>query len=123
MLTNNFAAYSVKILTEFAVKILYFPLWWYSKGLVNLLIALKNFLASEQKSLGLLIWIKNIFTPMYGQYDWQGRLISFFIRLVQIILRSAGMLFWLAACLAILAIWLIAPVFIFYQIIYQLLAD
>ena len=112
--------YSVKIFIELIQDILYFPLWWYSRGLIKLLLRLKNFLVDKQKSLALLIWIKNIHKPMYGQYDWTGLLISFFMRLIQIIIRSVIMLFWLVAALVVLIFWLILPILVVYEIIFQL---
>ena len=69
-------------------EILYFPAWWYSKGLIY---SLKNFsgrVASMKNRLAIDIWLKNFFVPMYGQYDIAGRLISVFIRFCQIIFRS-----------------------------------
>src|SRR3989338_2734955 len=93
-MSNSFIFYSLQILTELAWDVLYFPLWWYTRGFLNLLMSLLNFLSDKQKSLALLVWLKNIFRPMYAQYDWQGMLISFFMRLVQIIFRSIFMLFW-----------------------------
>ncbi|MBU4347740.1 hypothetical protein KJ586_03045 [Patescibacteria group bacterium] len=121
MLTNNFAVYGVKILAELARDIVFFPLWWYSKGLVQLLLKLKVFLKNREKSLALLVWIKNIHKPMYGQYDWQGMLISFFMRLFQIIVRGIAMLFWLAAAFIFFWIWVLLPIFVMYEIVYQLM--
>ena len=100
--------------------IVYFPLWWYSRGLAQLVIKLKDFLLNKEKSLALLVWIKNIHKPMYGQYDWQGMLISFFMRLFQIIARGLFLLFWLVLALVIFLIWLILPIFVVYEIIFQI---
>ncbi len=121
MLTNNFAVYGVKILAELARDIVFFPLWWHTKGLVQLLLKLKVFLKNREKSLALLVWIKNIHKPMYGQYDWQGMLISFFMRLFQIIIRGIAMLFWLVAAFAVFWIWVLLPLFVIYEIVYQLM--
>jgi len=120
MFTHNSAAYGTKILAEIIGHVLYFPLWWYSTGLMRLLNNLRNFLSDREKSLALLIWIKNIGRPMYGQYDWQGRIISFFMRLIQIIIRSFFMLFWLALALAILGLWALLPFIVLYNIYWQL---
>lgn len=121
MITNNYIIYSAKILSELLWNILYFPLWWYSKGFWQLLIRLKNFLARKQKSLALLVWIKNINKPMYGQYDWAGILISFLVRSFQIIIRSLIMVFWLIFSLAIFLFWLILPPLVVYEIIFQII--
>lgn len=112
--------YDQTIFTNFLKDILYFPLWWYSNGLVHTLNKLKQFLSDKQKSLGLLIWIKNIFNPMYGQYSWEGIIVSFVMRFVQIIIRSIIMLFWLIVCLGILCLWIGLPIFTIYEIIIQL---
>jgi len=120
MLTNNFAFYSLKILSELANEIIYFPVWWYSRGLINLMAILKKFLINKEKSLALLVWIKNIFRPMYGQYDWVGVLISFFMRIFQIIVRSLMMIFWLIIALLIFCFWLILPFLVIYEIIFQI---
>lgn len=121
MLSNNFAIYSTKILAELVWDIIYFPLWWYTKGLLYLLKGLRQFLINREKSLALLVWIKNIFRPMYAQYDWQGMLISFFIRLIQIIFRGIILMIWLILALLILLAWIILPVLIFYQVIFQII--
>jgi len=121
MITNNFAIYGTKIIVELVRDVIYFPLWWYSRGLLKTLLWLKSFLADKQKSLALLIWIKNIHRPMYGQYDWAGLLISFFVRLFQILVRSLIMLFWLIIALVIFCFWIILPLLVVYEIIFQLI--
>ena len=120
-MSNSFLFYSLQILTELIRDVLYFPLWWYGRGLISLVKSVLNFLNDKQKSLALYVWIKNIFRPMYAQYDWQGMLISFFMRLVQIIFRSIAMLFWLIVSLAVVIFWLALPLVVIYEIIFQFL--
>jgi hypothetical protein len=108
-----------KIFTDIFIDIVFFPFWWYSLGLVKVVRKLVDFIADKEKSLALSVWIKNIFTPMYGQRDIQGFLISFFIRLIQIIFRSLILLFWTIIALIIFWLWLLAPILIIYQIIRQ----
>ena len=59
--------------------------------------------------LAIKVWIKNIFVPMFGMHDWQSRIISFFMRVVQIIGRAivlciltVGIIFTLASYVLIL---------------------
>ncbi|MFH1822534.1 MAG: hypothetical protein ABH830_02425 [Patescibacteria group bacterium] len=118
---DNLIFYSGKIIADIGRDIIYFPLWWYSRGLIQLVNILISFLSNRQKSLALLTWVKNIHRPMYGQFDWQGMLISFLVRLFQIIFRSMVMLFWLICSLAVFIFWLLLPIFVIYQIIYQLI--
>lgn len=120
-MTNNFAMYGVKIVVETCRDILYFPFWWYTGGLVMVGGAVWRFLCYRQKSLALFVWIKNIFKPMYGQRDWQGFLISVFMRVIQIIFRSILMCFWTFVSLILVMSWIIFPLFLFYQIFFQLI--
>ena len=120
MLNNNSLAYSVKILAEIIQDLIMFPLWWYSRGLTQLGEGLIKFLVNRQKSLALFVWIKNIFKPMYGQQDWQGIMISIFIRFIQIVFRSLVLFFWLIVAVVILLFWLALPLIAVYGIIFQL---
>lgn len=110
----------LKIILGFIWDIIYFPFWWYSSGLWVVLKWTGNFLNRRLSSVGLLVWVSNLFTPMYGQRDIAGKLISFFMRCIQIIFRSIVMIFWLFIALAIIIIWLVLPFFILYQLIIQL---
>ena len=120
MISQSYSIYATKLLIELVRDILYFPIWWYSRGLLKIIISMKDFLSDRQKQLALIIWIKNIFRPMYGQYDWQGMIISFFIRLFQIIVRGVLMLFLFIGAVVVVLTWLILPIFTIYEIIFQL---
>ncbi len=120
MLKSNFILSGFQILGRFAGNILFFPLWWYSVGFVRFTSRVLGFWRGEQRVLGLSVWIKNIFIPMYGQTDIVGRLISFFMRLVQIIFRSLAMLFWVVLGVALILFWLALPLFIIFAIAFQL---
>ncbi|MBN2854453.1 hypothetical protein JXK06_02905, partial [Patescibacteria group bacterium] len=105
MLKTNFFSYFSIIILEFLAKILYFPLWWYGVGLIKKIKSLFYFLKSKERELGLGVWAKNILVPMYGQRDFAGRAISFFIRLVQVIFRTIILLIWFICALLMLIIW------------------
>ena len=121
MFQHNFFTYSGKIVLKIIGDIFYFPIWWYSVGLVRLLRNIWNFLRNKERSIGLFIWIKNIFVPMYGQRDWAGRLISFVMRLVQIVFRSLILFIWVVLSLVLIIIWLLGPVFIIIALALQIL--
>jgi hypothetical protein len=110
-----------KIFADILKDIVFFPFWWYSIGLVKTVKNLAVFVADKEKSLGLAVWIKNIFVPMYGQRDIQGAIISFFVRLIQIIFRSLFLLIWIIIALIGFLIWLAVPFLIVYMIVWQLL--
>ena len=115
---DNIATSSLKfVLVDLIGDILYWPLWWYSKGLVKSAHFFINEIRNWEELLGVKIWLKNIFTPMYGQYDWEGRIISFFIRIFQIIFRTILLLMWTIFMLILFLAWIIGPIYVFYQFI------
>lgn len=118
-MTDNFLAYGGQITAQVIGEILYFPFWWYSVGLGRLLKKIFNAWRGQEKSLGLFVWAKNIFVPMYGQHDIAGRLISFFVRLAQVIVRSLMMLVWSIILLVVVIFWLALPPLIIIAMIFQ----
>lgn len=71
--------------------------WWYSHGLVGVLQWMRGNMKQAERDIGLFVWIKALFVPMYGQWDWRGRAISFCFRVLVIIwkaLREAILIIW-----------------------------
>ena len=101
-------------------KLLYFPLWWYSKGFLKVLKGSGDFIKDFEQSLGFWIWVKNLFVPMFGQKDFAGRMISIFLRLFQIIVKGIALIIMILINVLFLFVWLLLPIFIFYQIIINL---
>ncbi len=122
MFNHNFFTYSGQIILQVLGEILYFPVWWYSLGLWRFSKALSLFWLGREKSLGLSVWVKNIFVPMYGQRDMASRLISFFMRVVQIIFRGLILLFLLLILLLIWLGWLLLPVFLLLAMSFQIIS-
>ncbi len=87
---------------------------------MNVLSYLEKFIVNKEKSLALLIWLKNIFRPMYGQHDWQGRIISVFIRLIQVIVRGIIMFVWIIFSFILFLVWIFLPILIAYELFYQI---
>jgi len=120
MFRHNFLTYGGQIIIKTFLEIAYFPIWWYSVGLVETAKKLWAFLFNQEKALGFRIWCKNILVPMYGQYDWAGRLISFFIRLIQIIFRGLVLVFWFLIALVGFSLWIVVPIFLFIALMFQI---
>ncbi|MEA3449686.1 MAG: hypothetical protein U9Q85_01790 [Patescibacteria group bacterium] len=122
MLHNNFYLYSLKLLTETLRDIVFFPIWWYSRGLIQTVKSLIQFMSNREKGLAFFVWVKNFFKPMYGQSDWQGRLISMGMRLMMIIFRGLILIFWLIISIGVFIIWLILPILVVFELIFQFYA-
>jgi hypothetical protein len=119
MQSNNFLTYGLKIIFQTLGNIIYFPFWWYSVGFVETVKKELIFFSNQEKSLGFRVWLTNIFVPMYGQYDAAGRVISFFIRLIQIIARGLALLFWLALIIVGAILWLALPLLLVVALFFQ----
>lgn len=108
------------LLAEELKNILYFPLWWYSKGFLKVVVGGGRMIADFDQSLGFSIWLKNLFVPMFGQHDFAGRAISFFLRLVQVVFKGFALLLIALFILAIYIGWLVLPIFIILMTFYTL---
>ncbi len=106
---HNTATYGSKIIFKIVWDFIYFPLWWYSEGLLKTAQWVVNFWRAQEASLGFFVWLKNIFVPMYGQHDFMGRAISFVIRLVQIVFRGLSMLIFIILGLIFFICYLVLP--------------
>lgn len=104
------------VLIDGIKTVLYFPAWWYSKGLLKVLKGTANFIKDFEQTLGFMIWLKNLFVPMYGQRDIVGRLISFALRVVQIIVRGFVLILVILLGIIFIIIWLILPIIVIFQI-------
>jgi hypothetical protein len=54
---------------------------------------------------------------MFGQVDWQGKMVSFFVRLGNVVFRSIGMFFWCIMVSALFLCWVLLPIGIAYMAI------
>jgi len=108
-----------RIVRDLTLDVAYFPLWWYSAGLLERFKSTGEMIQGSAKSLQLMLWIKNIFTPMYGQYDWQSRLISIFMRGVQIIGRFFALMFFSALAIVLLGLYVFGPIVLVLVLVYH----
>jgi hypothetical protein len=110
------------VLLDIFREILYFPVWWYSIGLGKVFWTVLQSIKSMEMKLGLKIWIVNIFKPMFGQRDIPGKIISFFMRIFQIIVRGMILIIWCILMLSLIIIWIGLPFVIILGIIINLVA-
>ncbi|MEK7632660.1 MAG: hypothetical protein AAB473_02620 [Patescibacteria group bacterium] len=97
------------LLWELGGDILRFPAWWYGKGLLRAATYAMEFVQGYVRSIGVMTWARNMFVPMFGRYDWQSRIISVFMRLVNVVGRGFVTIIVAAIVLGIFAFYVALP--------------
>jgi len=118
MISQNPLFLSAKFVAKDLVgDLLYWPVWWYSAGLFSFirkrLVALKDF----EEDIGLTVWVINWGKPMYGQYDFAGRLISIIVRTAGIIFKALQVMLFFILELILIVGWVVLPVVVVWQLI------
>ena len=72
---------------DLAGSIARFPLWWYTTGFLGAARWANAGLRYRWRGYAIGLWVRNFLVPMYGQYDWTGRLISVLVRFAVIVGR------------------------------------
>ncbi len=98
-----------RVTVQFILDVLYFPLWWYSAGALTAMRFCFQLFSDQQTKLAPMLWLKNLFVPMYGQYDWQGRIVSVFIRFANVCIRSLVVIVWAIFYLIGFVLYLLTP--------------
>lgn len=112
-------------LISFIVKdviwnVLYFPIWWYTRGVYNILTKIKLEIVGLARTLHLPTLFKYLLKPMYGYTDIVSRIISFYVRIVQFIVLLAFTLVVLSLLLLELVVWITLPLVVAYEIVFSL---
>jgi len=88
----------------------WFPFWWYGEGLVGVIRWGRVLLHRRWREYAMGLWIRNFFVPMYGAYDWVGRLISLVVRAAVILARLSAFTIEALFCVLITLLWCVAPI-------------
>lgn len=109
------------IVVDVVWELLYLPIWWYSRGIVRMLRMVRDKVAELVDTLALPILIRYIGKPMFGDYTRSGRAISLVIRIIQIVIFSVIVGVYSIVLGILFLLWLAAPIYVTYQITYQML--
>ncbi len=101
-------------------SVVYFLPWWYYRGTLKIIGLLRYQAKDLVRTLNLKILARFLFTPMYGLNDIVSRLISFPVRVVHFSLLMIIAVAYMTVLILILLLWLIVPVFVLYNILYQI---
>lgn len=120
-MSNNILVATIKyIFIEIIWDIIYFPVWWYTKGLARVgRYCLQSAETQIKRRLALGVWISSMFKPMYGDTSVEGRIISGVMRFIVLIWKMILMIIWLAVLMVILLAWVLLPALVVYYLLYQ----
>jgi len=97
---------AIIFLREWIFSPITMPIWWYTEGFKLFVKKSYQVFTYYRHTLGVSIWVRNIFVPMFGLYDWQSRIISVFMRIAQIIARSIALIIAFIIFIASIAVYI-----------------
>lgn len=112
MAQNLFSQASRILLIDAVGEILYFPLWWYSEGLIRIFRYFVESIKNANRDLAFTLLLKNLLRPMYGVQDRSGRLISLFMRFILILSRSFIFILFVLFNIIVVLFWIFLPLMV-----------
>lgn len=110
MFSRNIAAQVAKSIAIDSVgDFFYFPLWWYTSGLYRMITNATGRVLDTADHLAIRLLLLNIFKPMFAQYDRAGRVISFFMRLIILLVRLMYLVVFSLLQALLVIVWIVAP--------------
>ena len=120
MAQSTTARATLFILRELVGEVLYFPVWWYTHGLALTGRTLIRQWFGLVNRLSIVILLRTMGKPMYGDYTRSGRAISFFFRIFILAARLIALGCWTVVELVALLAWVLGPIISAAMLIRQL---
>lgn len=95
-----------------------FIYWWFIKTPKHIFVVCKRFISIVNNTIAFTLNIRLVFTPLFGDYTFIGRLIGFIVRVLEIIVGIILMIIFLIISLLFPLAWLVLPIFLFHYIGY-----
>lgn len=108
------------VLQLFFARILGLPLWWYGSGLMSVIKRLTDAVSFLSTNIGVRVWAKNLFVPMYGDTSLAGRAISFIVRLAMVAVRSLGVALYTVILFFVFVAYAVLPLLVVIGFVYHL---
>ena len=108
------------VLVVFVLDFLYFFVWWYTAGLIEFFNFIRAGFQFALRLFPLGILLKNLFKPMFGDYTWQGHLIGFFLRTLQLLGICVILILWCVAGIGFTLLWLLILPLTLWSLVYLL---
>ena len=107
------------ISVEIFWSILYFPVWWYTTGLMKVVNLAINEITSFARAFALKTLLKYMFKPMYGYTDIISRLISLYVRIGYFLVLAVVSVLYTIALFILVVLWVIVPPFVLYNLFFH----
>ena len=120
MIQSNTLILAKSLIWDIAGNVIYFPVWWYTRGLARVAAFLFKFVSGMEMRLAVRVWVANIFRPMYAVTDIPGRIISLIMRLAMIVVRGLGLCAVTIAALCVFIAYMLWPVILILMILLQI---
>lgn len=104
------------LLFDVLLDALYTPVWWYTDGLSGMFRFFARNARYGANVIGIGLWVKSLFKPMYGERTWQGRIVSFVMRLIVLFWDSAIYLILLVMLTFVVFAWIFLPPLLVWQL-------
>lgn len=108
------------VIIDFALNVVYFPVWWYTTGLMKVVNLIRKESGGLIHSLNLRTLARFLFKPMFGQNDIWGRIISFYVRIVHFVVLTVYTCMYTLLMSCLLVVWVILPPLVLYMVFFQL---
>lgn len=108
------------IVKDVVWNLVYFPVWWYTRGVARIFGLIRHQVLSLARTLHLPTLFKYLLKPMYGYTDIVSRIISFYVRIVQFLVLFVFTSLVVVVLSILLVLWVVAPVVVVYGIGFHL---
>jgi len=114
---NTYKIFFKDLFLDTIWEVLYFPIWWYSRGLKKAALFCWQKVNDGWRVLALSIFLKSFFVPMYSQKGWDAYALSLATHFIQLLWRMFLMVFWTGLWLFVLILWIALPIFVIWQLL------
>jgi hypothetical protein len=103
------------------LQLLLLPVWWYTTGVTLMWQWVRRRISHRLRAMGLVLFMRHLSEPLYGDYTRSGRLISFFLRIALLIGKFIWLGLYCVLLIFVMALYLaiipLSIVMILYQIV------
>lgn len=99
----------------------HFFVWLFVETPLGLFHAWQSTAANFESEIAVVATLKNITQPLFQDYTREGRIIGILLRFVRVIIGALLQVIILGLFIVLLALWLILPFYIIYQLAHNIL--